>query len=84
MEDTSLREWLDSLKVGDVVGVFDLSGERFLHAQRVTKRTKKRIIIGGATVYRNDGWRHIRASSPYAGRRLGPVDQEEPKRKKGE
>lgn len=45
MDKTELQNWLDSLKMGDDVGVYELYGKRFVHKTTVASRTKSGRII---------------------------------------
>lgn len=78
-DDTSKRqEWLDGLKPGDKVAVFDgyrMQYARFVHEATVERRTPTgRIVLSGASVYRHNGWMHARSGSVYANRHLRPID----------
>jgi len=49
--------WLDGLKVGDSVGVFDYKGSTFRHVETVAKRTPSgRIVCSGGAAFKSDGY----------------------------
>lgn len=80
-DDKSARQrWLDSLKPGDKVAVFEgyrVHSSRFVHEATIERRTPTgRIVLQcfSFNVYRADGWNHVRSGSTYANRHLRPID----------
>lgn len=55
---TETQQWLDSLKVGDTVAVFDYKGSIFRHVATVSKRTPTGRIVCSAesAVFKSDGY----------------------------
>lgn len=54
---TKNQQWLDALKPGDKVGIYDYKGSTFLQIETVKKRTPTgRIVCITGNAYKADGY----------------------------
>lgn len=70
------QKWLDGLKAGDAVGVYELRGTRLVYTDKVSRRTPSgRLVLEHGETYRPDGFSYAERGSVYAERRLKPIPQ---------
>ena len=74
VESEEMSKWLQGLKPGDAVGVFEFKGKRLVHNDVVASRTPGgRIVSEKGGQFKADGYLYAARGSCYASRRLGQV-----------
>lgn len=65
------QDWLDKLRPGDKVAVFDSCGRR-IYSTEVVRRTAKRIFTGNQ-IFRSNGMIYGASAPCYNDRHLRPI-----------
>jgi hypothetical protein len=67
-------QWIENLKVGDSVGVFEFYGKTYRQTRQVKRKTPTgRIVLDCGSTYNKEG----EIIGSYTGRSIGPVPTEE-------